>query len=81
MSFRIQITSFAGQTSSALGTEGVSIGFGDSQGRRVVGDKPSPDGPGHRDQLHPTQRSPDRSEAGSDPSERQVQQAQRDDGG
>ncbi len=43
-----------------------------------MGGQPPPDCPGHRDQLHPTQRDTEKCEAGSDPFQRKRQQAQCD---
>jgi len=77
INFRIQITSFAA-SAPLVDPKGGSIGRGDGPARPGAGEKPSPDSPGHRNQLHPTHRSPDKAEAGCDPSERQVQQPQRD---
>ena len=79
INFRIQITSFAAQTSAAEGTEMRSIGEGgDSAARRAGGRQAAPDGPRHCDQLHPTDRSAEKSERGFVQSDRQCQKVQGD---
>jgi hypothetical protein len=42
--------------------------------------KSPPDGPGHRNQLHPTQRNPQKREAASDPFDWHGHDTQRDHG-
>lgn len=79
INFRIQITSFAAQTSAAEGTETRSIGDGgESAARGVGGRQTPPDGPRHRDQLHPTDRSAEESERGFVQSDRQCERVQCD---
>jgi hypothetical protein len=79
INFRIQITSFAAQTSAAEGSETRSIGDdGDSAARRAGGRQTPPDGPRHGDQLHPTDRSAEKSESGFVQSDRQCERVQCD---
>lgn len=79
INFRIQITSFAAQTSAAEGIETRSIGDGgDSAARGAGGRQTPPDGPRHRDQLHPTDRSAEESERGFVQSDRQCERVQGD---
>jgi hypothetical protein len=77
-SFRIQITSFATQTRSRRLREGASLEMGDGRPGAERRRKARSEGPGHRNQLHPSHSRTQTAQGDANPSGRKCQESPSD---